>query len=228
MRDALSTLDQLASTTNDNITEESVLSMFGLVSRSALESLAGAVLGGDAAAILAAVEMFDSAGKDMRRLAAELLVHFRNLVVVQAAGTQIKSLEATPEQLETLSRQASMADAGRVFRICDMFSELDDKLRKTLSPRTVLEIALLRAGRIASTATIDELLAAVRALRDGSGASSPARETRKPESAAPAPGAAPTASVAAAAPSRQAILDDPRINGILSLAPGAKIADIKE
>ena len=82
MRDALSSLDQLISFRGDKVCEEDALGVFGLVSRSALESLAGAVLRGDVASILSEIDMFYSAGKNMRRLSAELLMHFRNLVVV--------------------------------------------------------------------------------------------------------------------------------------------------
>ena len=103
MRDALSSLDQLIAFKGNTITEEDALSVFGLVSRKALEDLAGAILKGDAAAILQSVEAFDSAGKNMRRLAGELLRHFRNLIVYQSLGGQTASLEATPDQIKTLA-----------------------------------------------------------------------------------------------------------------------------
>ena len=111
MRDALSSLDQLISFKGDKVTEEDALGVFGLVSRSALENLAGAILSGDTAAILSSIELFDSAGKNMRRLAGELLLHFRNLVVLQALGPSSKSLTATPEQIKTLQAQAQLRHA---------------------------------------------------------------------------------------------------------------------
>ncbi|MDD4101654.1 MAG: DNA polymerase III subunit gamma/tau, partial [Kiritimatiellae bacterium] len=83
MRDALSSLDQLISFKGDVLTEEDVLAVFGLVSRKSLEGLAEAVLKGDMAVILKLVAVFDSAGKDMRRLVVELMEHFRNLLVYQ-------------------------------------------------------------------------------------------------------------------------------------------------
>ena len=92
MRDALSSLDQLISFRGDKVREEDALGVFGLVSRSALESLAGAILKGDVGAILEQIDMFYSAGKNMRRLSAELLMHFRNLVAVQALGPDSKTL----------------------------------------------------------------------------------------------------------------------------------------
>ncbi len=106
MRDALSSLDQLISFRGDKVREEDALGVFGLVSRSALENLAGAILKGDVASILSEIDMFYSAGKNMRRLSAELLVHFRNLVVLQALGPNSKSL-ACSESVLTWSSVAA-------------------------------------------------------------------------------------------------------------------------
>jgi len=166
MRDALSSLDQLISFKGDKVTEEDALGVFGLVSRSALENLAGAILKGDTASILNSIEMFDSAGKNMRRLSGELLMHFRNLVVLQALGPKAKSLAATPDQIRVLEEQAKGIDPGRVFRVCDQIAEMEDKLRYVLSVRTLIEMSLIRASRLATTATVEELMRAVKAMRE--------------------------------------------------------------
>lgn len=205
MRDALSSLDQLISFRGDKVTEEDALGVFGLVSRSALEKLAGAILKGDVPTILKSIETFDSAGKNMRRLAGELLQHFRNLVVLQALGPDSKSLEATPEQIKVLSEQAQGLDAGRVFRVCDQIAEMEDKLRYALSVRTLIEMSLIRASRIATTATIEELMRAVRALKEGgTGAKI---ELPTPPLSAPSP----TAPQPSAAPVRRAVRELPPV-----------------
>ena len=250
MRDALSSLDQLIAFKGNTITEEDALSVFGLVSRTALEDLAGAILNGDAAAILRSVEMFDSSGKNMRRLAGELLRHFRNLVVYQSLGGQTASLEATPEQIKTLASQARLCDASRIFRIADLLSAMEDKLRYALSVRTLIEMSLLRAARIATVASIEELMRAVRALaaqggtivrdaaRDGV---VEAKQTVPPPKAAggtaPAPAAMPAAANGAPKPAaarrpqltpeeQRKMMDDPKLNALLASLPGAKITAI--
>ena len=238
MRDALSSLDQLISFKGDKVTEEDALGVFGLVSRSALEGLAGAILKGDVAAILSSIEMFDSAGKNMRRLSGELLQHFRNLVVLQALGPNAKSLEATPDQVKVLIEQAQGVDPGRVFRICDQLAEMEDKLRYVLSVRTLIEMSLIRASRIATTATIEELMKAVKGIRDqgsgirGEAASSPLQKNDPTPKWAggglpPLPEEKPAEKPAEAPVDRQAMLDDPKLNDILGAIPGATVTDIK-
>ena len=254
MRDALSSLDQLISFKGDKVTEEDALGVFGLVSRSALERLAHAILTGDVATILTSIEMFDSAGKNMRRLAGELLKHFRNLVVLQALGPESKSLEATPEQIKTLVEQAKGVDAGRVFRVCDQLAEMEDKLRYVLSVRTLIEMSLIRASRLATTATVEELMKAVRELKSGGAGSVPAAHEGAGRTVSPVPaareGASSTVSRPAANPkyashalpdvselmsapapdfsNRTELLDDPKLNAVLSAVPGAMVTDIKE
>ena len=249
MRDALSSLDQLISFKGDKVTEEDALGVFGLVSRSALEGLAGAILKGDVAGILSAIEMFDSAGKNMRRLSGELLQHFRNLVVLQALGPNAKSLEATPDQVKVLVEQAKDIDPGRVFRVCDQLAEMEDKLRYVLSVRTLIEMSLIRASRIATTATIEELMKAVKGMKAGLSPNANVREsgesTRIAKEDVPkwAGGGLPPmpeepaqsnnrtiehSNISSSAPAdRQAMLDDPKLNDILGEIPGATIADIK-
>jgi DNA polymerase-3 subunit gamma/tau len=243
MRDALSSLDQLIAFKGGNITEEDALSVFGLVSRSELEGLAGAILRGDDASILKAVANFDSAGKNMRRLAGELMVHFRNLVVWQALGTRAgDTLEITSDQRKTLEEQARICDSSRIFRIADKLAEMEDKLRYVLSVRTMIEMTLLRAGRIASVASIEELMKAVRDLKANGGlpqsqsASPAAKERSVKTDSSKTPAETPQSEKSAvenvekkevSSFDRQAILDDPKLNGILQSMPGTKVVDIK-
>ena len=246
MRDALSSLDQLISFKGDKVREEDALGVFGLVSRSALESLAGAILKGDVGAILEQIDMFYSAGKNMRRLSAELLTHFRNLVAVQALGPDSKTLAVTPDQAKALAEQAKGVDPSRVFRICDILADMEDKLRYVLSARTLIEMSLIRASRVATVASIEELMKAVRELRAGIGgaaASAPLAAAGEQPAPSPEPRPASSAPLAAkpeppapqrpAAPapqpiSRSAILDDPKLNSVLGSLPGAIVTDIKE
>ena len=215
MRDALSSLDQLVSFRGTKISEADALGVFGLVSRASLEELAAAILRGDTAAILAAIETFDSAGKNLRRLASELLVHFRNLVVYQALGSDSPSLLATADQIATLAEQARGLDPGRVFAVCDQIAAMEEQLKTALNPRTLIEMSLLRSARIASVATVEEVMKAVKTLMSG--------EVQVPPPAAP--GEKP---VEPKVFTREQLLDDPAFNSLLAIFPGARVVDIKE
>lgn len=168
LRDAESALDQLVSFRGKTIEEADVLSVFGLISRVQLEGLTDAILDGNIPAMIEAVASIDASGKDMQRVVLELLDQFRNLLIVLHAGKQASAFDLPETQLETLKRQAAKSSDGRLLRIIELLIDADSRMRYALSKRTLLEIALIRASRAATVATVDELMKQVVALRSGS------------------------------------------------------------
>ncbi len=166
LRDALSALDQLIAFKGTNLTEADVLAVFGLISRGALEGLAGSILQGDIAAILKAVDAFETSGKDMRRFTAELLWHFRNLLVFQQAGAELAKQDVTDEQLAVLDAQTKLAAPQRIVEITGLLSEMEGRLRSALSVRTLVEMTLIRCARAAKTVSLDDVLRKLTALKD--------------------------------------------------------------
>ena len=165
LRDAESALDQIIAFRGKKITEEDVLSVFGLVSRQALEQLSGAILGGDVPAIMGLIRKLDDAGKDLQRIVIELLEHFRNLLVVSYGNEAAEALELPAAQREGLFAQAGDTDPGRILRVIDGLIETDGRMRFALSKRTLLETGLIRCARAAETVTLNELMAEVAALK---------------------------------------------------------------
>jgi DNA polymerase-3 subunit gamma/tau len=251
MRDALSSLDQLISFKGKDIKEEDALGVFGLVSRSAMETLAGALISGDVATILRSVETFDSAGKNMRRLVGELLLYFRNMAVLQALGGKAGSIEATADQIAVMEKQSKTLEPGRVFKICDLLAEAEDKLRHVLSIRTLVEISLIKASRIATTATIDELMRAVRALKENKSFTLPSSSSLQAQGGLRNEVASPKEDTASVAPPvmqavekkvppanaaggeiddarREAIMNDEKLNSVFDAMPGASVINIRK
>src|SRR5256714_2701831 len=70
MRDAESALDQLISFCGENVTEEDVLSMFGLTAQGQIFSLASAILKGESETVLNTLGDLTKHGKDLARLLA--------------------------------------------------------------------------------------------------------------------------------------------------------------
>ncbi len=204
MRDAQSALDQLISFKGDTLTEDDVLAVFGLVSRQSLEALAGHILTGELGEILRLVALFDSAGKDLRRLVAELMDHFRNLLVFQHVGSEAGSLDATPEQVQTLTKQAASSDPARVLRVAELLAETEGRLRHALNVRTLLETALIRCARACTTVTLEEVIKRLNAIR----------------SAEPPPAAPAVPERTSATQRRQQYFDDPVVKRTMELFDG--------
>lgn len=202
MRDAESALDQLIAFRGNAINEADVLSVFGLVSRQTMESLAEAVLQGNVSGIVRIIGELDASGKDMQRLVLELLDYFRALLVHLCAPDAAGQEDLVAAQIETLKRQAGLTTADRLLRIADILSQTEDRLRFALSRRTQVETALIRCARTTAV-SIDDLLRRVEAL-GGVAAAGAAVADRAVAAAAPArPAAVPArkTAVASEAPS---------------------------
>ncbi|HAS82725.1 MAG TPA: DNA polymerase III subunit gamma/tau, partial [Verrucomicrobia bacterium] len=182
LRDAESSFDQLIAFKGKRITEEDVLSVFGLVSRSTLDSLAVDVLEGNLKGLIATVGVLDAGGKDLSRLVVELIAHFRNMLICLNVDDPSAALDLTLEQVTALETQAKLTNTGRLLRVVTLLSETEDRMRFTLSRKVLLETALIRCGRAATVVTLEEILVKINALRSGD-AGSAAASVRQRESA---------------------------------------------
>lgn len=165
LRDAESALDQLISFRGREINEEDVLAVFGLVSRQTLDDLCGALLAGKATDVLRLIHELDRAGKDLARLTIEILEWLRNALVINTGEAAAKTLELTAEQIESLKKTATGAPPDRLLRMVEILIETDGRMRYALSRRTLLEMALYRCARTATTATLSEILQALHLLQ---------------------------------------------------------------
>jgi DNA polymerase-3 subunit gamma/tau len=157
MRDALSALDQLLAFRGKKLTEEDVLSVFGLVSQRHLEELAASILDHDVPAILSAIASFDETGKDLDRVLTDLVMHLRN-VLVESYSPESGLLADLPDTEAVVVReQAKRVDPSRVSELVEQLMTATERMRNSLSKRTLLETSLIAASRTVRYATLDEV-----------------------------------------------------------------------
>ena len=143
-RDAVSTLDQLASATGNQIDVQSVLQLLGAVEEDALFRLCDAIVDRDTAGALTFLEELAEQGQDLGRLVTDLLEHLRHLLLVQHMGHVPDSLPVTDETRERLREQANQLPAPTVLRLCDLLAVAVEDSRQGADPRLPLELALVK------------------------------------------------------------------------------------
>lgn len=183
LRDAESALDQLTSFCGNDIAEEDVLSVFGLVSHKDLEALTSSILDGDIGQVIAAVDRMDKAGRDVKRLVYELLDHYKNLFIFMHTEKAMDLLDVAEPQVEVFKTQKEKVAPARVMRIVDNLVELESRIRYALSPRTLLETSLIKSTRDATAVSLDEILEKLNSVSGNSegtvkGGESPVSATR--------------------------------------------------
>ena len=190
-RDAVSTLDQLASATGNQIDVQSVLQLLGAVEEDALFRLCDAIVDRDTAGALTFLEELAEQGQDLSRLVTDLLEHLRHLLLVQHMGHVPDSLPVTDETRERLREQANQLPAPTVLRLCDLLAIAVEDSRQGADPRLPLELALVKVTSPGSDLSRESLAFRVEQLEQ--------RLTGAPVAPppAPAPPAAPTTATAA-------------------------------
>ena len=166
MRDAESTLDQLISFCGERIVESDVLSMFGLAARAQLMHLVDALLEGDIATTLRLLEELTSSGKDLGRLLADLLNHFRNLLLFQVSGSEAGLLNVSEAEMGALTRQAKHIDAEALTRVMEVLSAAEGRQREVASKRIFMEVTLLKVIQAREATSLDAVLKQLKAMRD--------------------------------------------------------------
>ena len=146
-RDAVSTLDQLASATENEITVQSVLQLLGTVEEEALFRLCDLVVDRDTAGALTFVEELSEQGQDLGRLVVDLLEHLRHLMLVQHMGEVPDTLPVTEETRERLRAQANQLGEATVIRLVDLLAVAVEDMRQGGDPRLPLELALVKVTR---------------------------------------------------------------------------------
>jgi DNA polymerase III subunit gamma/tau len=181
-RDAVSTLDQLASATGNQIDVQSVLQLLGAVEEDALFRLCDAIVDRDTAGALTFLEELAEQGQDLGRLVTDLLEHLRHLLLVQHMGHVPDSLPVTDETRERLREQANQLPAPTVLRLCDLLAVAVEDSRQGADPRLPLELALVKVTSPGSDLSRESLAFRVDQLEQRlAGAPAP------PPTAAPAP-----------------------------------------
>ncbi|HSO18412.1 MAG TPA: hypothetical protein VLT88_03080, partial [Desulfosarcina sp.] len=164
MRDALSLLDQILACADSGMDDDDVTRMLGGMDRQLLFDLSAAIFSRDINRALAVVAAVYKGGQDLKRFYAELLMHFRHLMLIK--------MEAGPEMLDALSvgerelLAGQVADVSTLF-IDQVFSLLFDAepgVRRAAQPRLAIEMALFRIQQVAPALPIDTLIERLDAL----------------------------------------------------------------
>jgi DNA polymerase-3 subunit gamma/tau len=158
MRDALSLLDQILSCYKDSASHDEVLDILGVIDQKYMFDIAGAILRGDIGAILDALDDCHNRGHDLKKLYANLLEYFRNLLVVKM-GKNINKLVDLPEaEVHQLIAQIDQVPLGTLSQIFDHLFREEASIRLSADARLALEIAFIRMDQMAPVLPIDVLI----------------------------------------------------------------------
>jgi len=199
MRDAISTLEQMASFSGGAITLEDVEGLLGEVDAEVLFEAAELVCDRDVAGAFHFVADLAERGIDMAEFVKGFVRHCRDLFVVAAVPDAGETVDVTANDRTRLERQARGFGIERLVRLLDILDKLSSELRWAADQRLAVEVALTRMARPETDLTLESLAERIAALESGFAVRPPSRAAaapvaeRKPTAAETAPAAsAPT------------------------------------
>jgi DNA polymerase-3 subunit gamma/tau len=185
VRDGLSLLDQIFSFSGDEITDEDVTMVLGLVDSQVISSMAEAVLAGDLASCLQKLDDITTYGVDLKRLANDLLYYFRALLICSISKEPEKLLDVTDQEIEEMRRTAALYSAETLQLHFNLLLKGVEEMQYSAHPRLSLELALIRAAEAGNVVPVSQLLEKLAGMQGApvsvSEKSIPVKETPTPK-----------------------------------------------
>jgi DNA polymerase III subunit gamma/tau len=150
VRDTLSVLDQVVAFTGTTVGVDDVAEVLGAVPADLLAQMAELIASGDAAGLAVLVGLLSEQGQDLRQFAREAVEHLRRLLLLQVAP-DAGLVDATPDQLAALQRQAGRLGRIELLRAVELLAEAQAQMRRG-NTRLPLEVALFKAALPESSA----------------------------------------------------------------------------
>ncbi|QSH42164.1 DNA polymerase III subunit gamma/tau [Lentisphaerota bacterium ZTH] len=169
MRDAQSLLDQMIaffSGGKNEISEDQVLSLFGLTAVNELEALLKAMLNNNRGGVVAAVHALAAKGKNLETLFSDVLNWLRGVQLCYLLSNPEVVLETDAESISRLRGLGENISPDVVQILLENLSPVGRVLHDALNKQVFLETIILKAMREAHAVKIDHLIARLNQLRE--------------------------------------------------------------
>ncbi|HEY2573360.1 MAG TPA: DNA polymerase III subunit gamma/tau, partial [Verrucomicrobiaceae bacterium] len=157
MRDAQSMLDQLVAFCGGAIMEQDVLDIFGFTRGETVAGLAFKILSRDTVGALKELHAQADAGKDLSRLLADLIQHFRTVLVHQVDPAAAEE-DLSPEVAAMTREQAGMIAAESLLRVMDGLAEVDARMKWAGNKLLHFEIGVIQAVQSLGEVTLSDVM----------------------------------------------------------------------
>ncbi len=158
MRDALSLLDQVMASRDGQIDDEYVMNLLGGMDRQVLYDLSEATFARDISRTLALIDAVFKNGQDLKRFYADLLLHFRHLMLVKMKAQPDMLVDLPPNEIETLARQVKGVSIAFIDQVFTLLFNAEPSVRYASQPRLAIEMAFFKIQQITPALPIDLLI----------------------------------------------------------------------
>ncbi|MGB8951521.1 MAG: DNA polymerase III subunit gamma/tau [Candidatus Aminicenantales bacterium] len=169
LRDAQSLLDQAVAFCGENIRDEDLKEILGVMNMEILYEVSSAIIEEKAETIFPLIEKVIEAGYDLRFLYKEMIQHFRNLLLVKSVRHPQDLLVLNPEDLSRLQEEAKKASTEEFLRYLAVLQKGESGLKFSSHPQIYMEILLVKLCHFKQIVPIKEMIQKVEQLRKDTG-----------------------------------------------------------
>ena len=159
VRDTLSIADRCVSYSGTNLTYKSVTEILGTTEKESLATIADTILNGSLGESLRELDKVLSSGKSPLVLSRDMISYFRDLLIITTLKEEArKMVVASPAVYEKMQLQANDKNYNKIVSTITNLSAVEAELRYSITPRIVLETAVIKTLTNVSLAEKVEML----------------------------------------------------------------------
>ncbi len=190
MRDAQSILDRCMSFNDDKVDYETVINLLGTVNYQVVLEAAGYIMDRDIKSTMVLVDDILNMGKEIAIFLDELIICFRNMLIIKTTGSTDNLMRISEEEAGELKKASGKVSVDEIVNIIEELSTAQLECKRSLNPRVILETKLIKMLNAPNNSSLEELVSRIENLEDniknnnfGTVKSSRTYSAKKPEAA---------------------------------------------
>ena len=155
MRDALSIFDQVAASSQNNITYQSAIANLNVLDHAYFKRLIDAFLSDNVPEALTIYKEIRDKGFDSQFFVNGLALYFRDLMLAKTPQT-VKLLEIPDEMRAEMQELAGRCDIGFIYKAMDLCNDTDLNFRQASNKQFLVELLLIKLCQQAGPSPIND------------------------------------------------------------------------
>lgn len=144
MRDALSLLDQCISFKEGKLTLEDALQILGITNNDIIFEMVDSIKARGIEKSLHIIDEIMQKGKDVNQFIKDLLVHYRNLMIVKTSTNPSDIIDFEEETIERYKEQVQDVSLPYILNALKILNQAENSSKWSSQPRIVLEMAIIK------------------------------------------------------------------------------------
>ena len=181
MRDALSLMDQLiafnGNSGKNKISEEQVLTTFGITSQQQRENLLKAILTNDYRTFVSELNSVAQQGKTLEHLFYDIIEYLRGIEITLLVDNPDEILEVGEDSIEVYRKLSSCTSLEKLQLLLESLSTIGRMLHDSINKHVFIETAIMKAMRYSSSVKVNDI---IKKLNELKGFGSPAGNFQLP------------------------------------------------